>query len=64
MSLCIDSGVGLTLSIWFVVALVLNSENIFYNVLGLDLGVAWCSYNEPTNHLTYLQTLVNKLLTW
>ena len=63
MSSFIDSEAGLVLSplcIWFILALVLNSET-FYNCEANDLGVVWCSYNEQTNRL---QMLVNKLLTW
>ena len=49
MSLFIDSGAGLVLSIWFVLALVLNSEN---NFIFVKLAIwVWCSYNERTNCL-------------
>ena len=40
MSSLIDSGVGLVLSIWFVLAVVLNSENKFI-VAKLTVWV-WC----------------------
>ena len=62
----IDSGAGLVRSIWFVLAVVLNSENKFIVVKceSNSLGVVWCSHNEQTNRLTCLQTLANKLLTW
>ena len=49
MSSFIDSGAGLVLSTWFVLALVLNSENE-----ANDLGVVWRSYNERTNRLLFL----------
>ena len=59
MSSFIDSGLGLVLSVWFVLALVLNAKK-FYICEANGLGVVWCSYNERTNHSTCLQTLVNK----
>ena len=41
MSSFINSGAGLVLSIWFVLALVLNRENIFYICKAYDLGVVF-----------------------
>ena len=60
--------------IWFVLALVLNSQT-FYNYETINLGVVWCgvaSYNERRNRLrVYRHLLTNrvftaakKLLTW
>ena len=47
--------------IWFVLALVLNSE-IFYNCEANDLGAVWSSYNERTNLLSvYRCFLTNRL---
>ena len=60
MSLFIESGAGLVLSIWFILALVLNSENILYNCEANNLGVVWCSYNERDLHV-YRHLLTNCL---
>ena len=57
VSLFIDSGAGLVLSIWFVLVVVLNTKSNFI-IAKLTVWL-WCgvySYNE--------QTLVNKSLTW
>ena len=53
---------GLVLSICFVIAVVLNSENNFIaNCEANSLGVAWCSYNERTNRLhVYRRLLTNR----
>ena len=62
MSSFIDSGAGIALSIWFVLALVLNSENIL--LMGsqrFGCGVVWCSYNERTNSLGVYSLLINHL---
>ena len=57
----IDSGVGLVLSIWFVLAVILNSEsNFIIAKLTLSLGVVWCS--SQTNRLhVYRCLLTNRL---
>ena len=58
-SLFIDSGAGLVLSIWFVLAVVLNSESKFI-VAKLTVWV-WCgvaTYNEQTNHLCVYRCLL------
>ena len=54
MSSFIDSGAGLVLSIWFILAVVLNSENKF--IVAKLTGWVWCSYNERTNRLSGLLT--------
>ena len=63
MSLFIDSGAGLVLSIWFIITLVLNSEKNFIIVkLTVCMGVGLCSYNEWTNRLrVYRRLLKNRL---
>ena len=62
MSLFIDGGAGLVLSIWLVLALVLNNENTELLMQANNLGVAWCSYNERTNRLhVYRRFLTNRL---
>ena len=59
MSSFIDSGVGLALSIWFVIAVAAQT---FYNCEANDLGVVWCSYNKWTNRLrVYRRLLTNRL---
>ena len=59
MSSFIDSGEVLVLSIWFVLAVVLYSENNF--IAKLTVWV-WCSYNEWTDRLhVYSCSLANRL---
>ena len=52
MSLFIDSGAGLVLSIWFVLALVLNSEN---NVIIAKLvnSSVWCGVAIMNGQIIY-----------
>ena len=60
MSSFIDSGAVLVLSIWFVLTVVLNSENN-YIIVKLTVWM-WCSYNERTNRLhVYRHLLTNRL---
>ena len=56
MNSFIDSGAGLVLSIWFVLAVVLNSENNFI-IVKLTVWM-WCSYNEQTNRLCVYRRLL------
>ena len=44
-----DSGAPLVPSIWFVLALVLNSKDNF--IIAKVAIWVWCSYNERTNRL-------------
>ena len=58
MSLFIESGASLVLSIWFILAPV----KTLYNSKANDLGVVWCSYSEQTNRLpVYRCLLTNRL---
>ena len=52
MSLFIDSGAGLVLSIWFVLAVVLNSEN---NVIIAKLvnSSVWCGVAIMNGQIVY-----------
>ena len=60
----IGSGVGFVISVWFVLAVVLNSKkNFIIAKLTVWVWQGVATYNERTNRLC-LQTLVNKLLTW
>ena len=73
MSLFIDSGTGLVLSVLFVLALVLNSENnfiiakltiwvwcgvVWYGVVWC--GVVWCGVADKLLHV-YRRLLTNRL---
>ena len=62
-SLFIDSGAGLVLSIWFILAVVLSSKNKLI-VAKLAIWV-WCgvaTYNERTNPLhVYRHFSTNRL---
>ena len=50
------------LAVWFVLAVILNSENKFTVTKLTGLGVVSCSYNERTNHLrVYRCLLTNRL---
>ena len=53
MSLFIDSGAGLVLSIWFILALVLNTKNI-YNCEANNFDVVWCSVAIMNGQMVYV----------
>ena len=58
MSLIIDCGVGLVLSI----SRCIEQQKQFYNCEANNLDVMWCSYNERTNRLrVYRRLLTNHL---
>ena len=54
MSLFIDSGVGLVLSIWFVIAVGLSSENNFI-IAKLTVWV-WCGVAIMSRQIVYVFT--------
>ena len=65
MSSFIGSGFGCVLSIWFVLAVVLNSENSFI-IAKLTVWV-WRGVAIMNGQIVYVftdRTLVNKSLTW
>ena len=59
MSLYVDSGASHVLSIWFILALVLDCENNFI-IAKLTIWV----WGVADKSFTCLQMLVNKSLTW
>ena len=60
MSSFIDSGAGLVLSVWFIIAIVLNSENNFI-IAKLAVWV-WCGVAIMNGQMVNVFTLVNKSL--
>ena len=58
----IDSGAGFVLSILFVTAVVLTSENNFYNCEANNVDVVRCSCNERTNRLRVYRRLLTYMV--